>query len=572
MKERKIYIPILLILLTIFELYISFYSVNKGASNTDEFCILLQTKFQKELLTIDVFNMIRIVYFSIFKSVSITGFRYAKLTLSLLTFILSILVLIPFIKEKYKTSDIKLFLIAYILLTSSITTVFYRSLHYNDLMDYFSIWCLMIIIQFTKDKNNSILCYFLTIIYSCAVFFLIGTKFTLGIFAIIAYIITILFYYNKPTIQKIINLFLLFITFAIIISIYINHFYSTYHTWLKEFSIVMKHLRDYRFPVYEFDVIFFIMLSFLLFMFHQHKLLFLNELISKITKLRFFIFILIIQLLLLISLLSKNKISYVFYFLIPSLLFILISHYQYSYFIRDLILNYNKEKIKDKTTFIIIVTSLFLLFILFGSLTLQLINTTLHLFPLAILLIVMTLYLNKPYPLYSFGILCFISFLCFNIFNPFLFSNNTLLGQKKLYTSNATNESFYVDNESFMYFNSVNQFLDKYKNKYVLNIDYSNIVYMNYLLPYVVAQTVDEEEPEIYQNGLHLISTYKKPTYKPELLFISKPVDPKYFEITKNECHVQIGKMLFSIKDPSANWFKFMKSDGKLYIYELLPE
>ena len=100
MNKKEKYISAGIYLLMLFQLGVTFFSVDKGAANTDEFTILNQIRHQPELITFDFLNMLKIIVYFFFHKFTILSFRYSKLILSLVTFLLTVIILIPSLKKK----------------------------------------------------------------------------------------------------------------------------------------------------------------------------------------------------------------------------------------------------------------------------------------------------------------------------------------------------------------------------------------------------------------------------------------------------------------------------------------
>jgi hypothetical protein len=557
-----------IILAMFFELYISFYSVNKGAANTDEFFILLQTKYQHNLFMFDVFNMIKIVYSSLFDSISIIAFRYAKIIFSLLTFLLSLIVLLPVLRKTYNLSFLNMLIIVHCLLSASLLSVFYRSLHYNNIMDYFSIWCVLLIIRMVECNNTVFQSIFISFLYAVAAFFLIGTKPILGCFAILAYFITIIFFCNMDSKYPKVSLAAFIMSLFMLIYVYILFFYTDISHWIHKLRIAMKIFNAYDFSLYSVDIAILIISLLLLYIYYKYNAKVPIFIIQNATVYSFCIILFVIQLILFLSLsLMNNTFSYVLYYLVPSFTLLQIILYLLLGFLIKLII----LRFKEFYVFINIVFLFFFLLVLFGSQTFQLLNLILHPLPFVLIIILFALYLNKFKLINFLSGLLFICFFCYNIFNPFLYTNSTLFSQKHPFFFESSRDNIWLDIDSYNYYNKLTNLLKSYDGQYVVNVDFSNVVFNCNLKPYLISQIIDEENPVFYRNALNIFFINKKVSSKPKLLLISNPVNTKYFDIIESKCHVKIGRILFSIKDPSVNIFKFSDSNGSLNVYELLP-
>ena len=293
---------------------------------------------------------------------------------------------------------------------------------------------------------------------------------------------------------------------------------------------------------------------------------FLNKMVNSITWEKFIVIIFVIQFLLLISL-TKNKVPYVLFYMVPSVMFICLGMFLYSLILKEG--KYSKVFSGDNSMLLILLASIYFFLVLFGSLSLQLVNIFLHPSFLILLLLLLILYTARERYIYFLSAAIVIYFCFFNLLNPFLYSNKTLFAQNKLYHFKNTGENIFLDKDSYNYLSGVNHFLDSIETTTVINIDYSNVLYDSKQKPYLLSCYVDEQSPDFFSTEIQLLQKDKN-IQQPGLLLISSPVDSGFIKSIARDCNLKKGRLLMTMKDPSANVFKFLKSDGNLYIYELV--
>lgn len=550
----------------LFQLGVTFFSVDKGAANTDEFTILNQIRHQPELITFDFLNMLKIIVYFFFHKFTILSFRYSKLILSLVTFLLTVIILIPSLKKKYALSSFKVLLITYCIFSGFLLNVFYRSLHYNDLMDCLSIWCLLSLLLIIEKEIGFFPMLLMTLLYVGATFFLSGIKFSLGIFSVTVFLAVLFRFSQLRMFYKLTITLIFLILFSLVVMSYIKNFYLSFSGWMQSITIIGKIYYLGDFPVYAIDVVAFLIIIVVLYFYHKGKMAFLNKMVNSITWEKFIVIIFVIQFLLLISL-TKNKVPYVLFYMVPSVMFICLGMFLYSLILKEG--KYSKVFSGDNSMLLILLASIYFFLVLFGSLSLQLVNIFLHPSFLILLLLLLILYTARERYIYFLSAAIVIYFCFFNLLNPFLYSNKTLFAQNKLYHFKNTGENIFLDKDSYNYLSGVNHFLDSIETTTVINIDYSNVLYDSKQKPYLLSCYVDEQSPDFFSTEIQLLQKDKN-IQQPGLLLISSPVDSGFIKSIARDCNLKKGRLLMTMKDPSANVFKFLKSDGNLYIYELV--
>ena len=258
MKYKQPIINVAFFLLLITQLVLCFYSVNKGAANTDEFTTALQLRFTPYLLMIDLYNMIDIIVHLFFMEATLITLRYTKFFFIIISITIQLIVLYPVIVKKMNWSISGFFLIGYLFFTASVVTVFNRALHYNDLMDHASFCCVALLMNILFVEQNFLKLVGITILYSLATFLLAGTKFPLAIMAIIFFILTISRFLNIGIKSKAVIVALYISLLVAIEYIYIQSYYGGWDGFANGYKIIKQIFFNTTFPIYIVDVIAFL--------------------------------------------------------------------------------------------------------------------------------------------------------------------------------------------------------------------------------------------------------------------------------------------------------------------------
>lgn len=574
MYLKKYKFQFVIISLIFFEIFICIFSINKGASNTDEFTTLLNLRFQETMVKVDFYNMLYILSDVFFNKITVLTFRETKFIFILISLSTSCLLLFPVLKEKFKTTSNQLFLIAFIMLTASITTAFNRAICYNDVMDHFSVLAVCVLFNLLFFAFNWLRLFVLTAIYLVCTFFLFGIKFPLGVFAILVFIFSVYRFLPITFFQKTSIIIGFLVVFMLIEYCYIQHFYHHFFAWLQTYDSLRKVFYDEDPPIYIIDVIGFLLLFAILFFFHKKINNFISTALLKIStnfKIQLSITIVFTLFFAFYFILLKSKALFVLYYLFPSVLLICFLIYAYTnititFFIQRKIAGFNKME-----NYIILIAIGFFACCLLGSYTLQLINVMLHPYMVGFLFIIILIKQQDILLLKSVSVYLFILFIVYSVFNPFLYSNTTLFHQNKKIYFKASDEFLYVNDATKKYFENISTAIGCCdRNTNIVNIDFTNVAYYLGYAPYLLPNIADEQSATIFRNELQAIrSMHVKQAPEPKWMLASNTTDTNFYLHLKNDRQLEKDSLVLKIEDPASNVFKSLKSDGSLYIYTI---
>lgn len=569
---KKYTLHFFILCLLLFEIAICIYSINKGASNTDEFTTILYLRNQKNMIKVDFYNMILIITDFFFHPLTILNLRKTKFLFIGISTCSTCILLFPILYKKYQLESKYFFLITFIFVTGSIITVFNRSISYNDIMDHFSVLIVCILFNLLYFTFSWIRFFILSTIYIFCTFFLFGIKLPLGLLAILLFIYSIFKFLPISLFQKIIASILFLILFMLVEYQYIQYFYADFNSWLNTLFSIKEIFYGEEFPIYLIDIIGFLCIIFIIFRYYnsitkkakqvlQHK----NNTLSNMIK---SIAIIIALAIFIITCLVVHS-FYVFYYLLPSVTFIFILIYTYVDAIKYLFKQRKFCLFNQPDNFVLLMAIVLFLSCLFGSYTLQLINVILHPYLVGLLIVLVLIRRQRIILLKTISVYLFLLFIMYNIFNPFLYSNTTLFNQNKKIFLKSTDEHIYVSDAVKEYFNKINKAIGCCdKNKSILNIDFSNVAYYTGYVPYLLPNIVDEQSSTIFRNELKVIKKLDiKQAAEPKWMLTANNTNTNFYLHLKNDRNLIKDSLILKIKDPSSNIFKNLKSDNCLYIY-----
>lgn len=572
MKYKQPIINVTFFLLLITQLVLCFYSVNKGAANTDEFTTALQLRFTSYLLMIDLYNMIDIVVHLFFKDPTLITLRYSKFFFIIISVIIQLIVLYPVIVKRMNWSLSGFFLIGYLFFTASVVTVFNRALHYNDLMDHCSFCCVALLMNILFVEQNFLKLLAITMVYALATFLLAGTKFPLAILAIIFFILTIARFLKIDATAKAAIVFLYISILVAIEYIYINSYYGGWRGFANGYKVIRQIFFNTTFPLYIVDVIAFIALLLLCMLLRKSAYKTYQYLLKYMCKELILIIILVIisfSFLFLVRGFNTNEGFFILYFFVPPVLIILTLYFFSLEYIADNFKGSLNTIFSDRLNYISGLAVLFFAGGLFGSYTLQVINFILH--PYAVIFIFVLLALRqKRYVLLQFIAGCtFLMFVSYTLFNPFLFSQLSMFRQRHPVEFKSTHERLYVDYKAESFYKKIEASVGQLDNdNFAVNFDFPNVLYFLGFKPYLITNVVDEQPVSIYKKQLQIIGENIKLNKLPTLLLIAKPINKDFIDCLQNESGVKQDRLITEVENPISNIFKNTKK-GNLYIYTL---